>query len=195
MYYHQKDVTITNKCTLSAGHFDGHGGAPEQYRWYCLMRHVQGYSGSHWMSASGNYLLRIAPASTRATGIQTTINNYTNKAGRFDGHRNVAVQYRVHCPMEEVQGFTRSHWMPPTGQTLAPVSSIGHANAGFFWCLSSSNRQKRPQSTRITPYNNRGMTYQTDEKHLTSLIKYFVGGFSIAFNCLNNRFLLRVINQ
>ena len=39
------------------------------------------------------------------------------------------------------------------------------------------------------------MTYQTDEKHLTSLTEYFVGGVSIAFNRLNNRFLLRVIKQ
>jgi hypothetical protein len=69
--------TMANKCTLSAGRFYGHGGAPEHYRRYCLMRHVQGYSGSHWMPASGNYLLRIAPAAARATGKQTTINKYT----------------------------------------------------------------------------------------------------------------------
>jgi hypothetical protein len=43
--------------------------------------------------------------------------------------------------------------------------------------------RKRPQSTRISPNNNRGMTYQTDEKHLTSMREYFVGGASIVFNC------------
>jgi hypothetical protein len=69
--------TMTNECTSSAGRFDGHGGAPEQYRWHHPMRHVQGYSRSHWMPPSGNYLLRIAPAATRATGKQTTINIYT----------------------------------------------------------------------------------------------------------------------
>jgi hypothetical protein len=68
---------MTNKCTLSAGRIDGHDGAPEQYRWHRQMRHVQGYSGSHWTLASGNYLLRIAPAAARATGKQTTINKYT----------------------------------------------------------------------------------------------------------------------
>ncbi len=41
-------LMMTNKCTLSSGRFDGHGGAPEQYRQHCPMRHVQGYSGSHW---------------------------------------------------------------------------------------------------------------------------------------------------
>jgi hypothetical protein len=69
--------TMTNKCTSSAGHFDGHGGALEQYRWHLPMRHVQNYSGSHWTLPSGDYSLRIAPAVTRATGKQTTINKYT----------------------------------------------------------------------------------------------------------------------
>jgi hypothetical protein len=69
--------TMTNKCTSSAGHFNGHGGAPEQYRWHRPMQHVQGYSGSQFMPPSGNYLLRITPAATRATGKQTTLNKYT----------------------------------------------------------------------------------------------------------------------
>jgi hypothetical protein len=72
-----KKLTMTNKCTSSAGRFDGHGGAPEQYRRHCSMRHVHGYSRSPWMLPSGNYLLRIAPAAARATGKQTTINKYT----------------------------------------------------------------------------------------------------------------------
>jgi hypothetical protein len=70
-------LTMTNKCTLSASHFDGHGSAPEQYRWHHPMQHVQGYSGSYWTLPSGNYLLRIAPVAARATGKQTTINEYT----------------------------------------------------------------------------------------------------------------------
>jgi hypothetical protein len=69
--------TMTNKCTLSAGSFDGHGGALEQYRQHRLMRHIQGYSRSHWMPPLGDYLLRITPAATRATGKQTTIIKYT----------------------------------------------------------------------------------------------------------------------
>ncbi len=63
---------MTNKCTSSAGRFDGHSGATEQYRWYCPMRHVQGYSGSHWRPPSGNYLLHIAPVAVRATANKTT---------------------------------------------------------------------------------------------------------------------------
>jgi hypothetical protein len=109
-------LTMTIKCTLSAGHFDGHGGAPEQYSRHRPMRHVQGYSGCHWMLPSGNFLLRIAPAAARATGKQTTINKYTSKGGRVDGHGNAPVRNRVHRPMEEVQSFTRSHWTLPSGE-------------------------------------------------------------------------------
>jgi hypothetical protein len=69
--------TLANKRTSSAGHLDGHGGALEQYRRHRPMRHVQGYSGSHWTPALGDYSLRIAPAAARATGKQTTINKYT----------------------------------------------------------------------------------------------------------------------
>jgi hypothetical protein len=70
-------LMMINECTSSAGCFDGHGGAPERYRVHHPMRHVQGYSGSHWTRPLGNYLLRIAPAAARATGKQTTINKYT----------------------------------------------------------------------------------------------------------------------
>jgi hypothetical protein len=77
MYYDTKEATMTNNCTSSTSRFDRHGGAPEQYRWHCPMRHVQGYSRSHWTPASGNYSLRITPAATRATSKQTTINKNT----------------------------------------------------------------------------------------------------------------------
>jgi hypothetical protein len=116
MYYDTNKATMTNKCTSSAGHFDSHGSAPEQYRPHRPMRHVQGYSRSHWTLPLGNYLLRIAPADARATGKQTTINKFTYKAGLFDGHGDAPVRNRMHHPMEEVQSFTRSHWMPPSSK-------------------------------------------------------------------------------
>ncbi len=77
MYIDTNKAMMTNKCTSSAGRFNGHGGALERYRQHCLMWYVQGYSGSHWTPASGDYLLRIAPAAARATGKQTTINECT----------------------------------------------------------------------------------------------------------------------
>jgi hypothetical protein len=116
MYYDTNKAMMTNKCTLLAGRFDGHGGALVRYKAHHPMQHVQGYYRSHWTPALGNYLLRIAPAAARATGKQTTINKYTYKAGRFDGHGNSPVRNHVHHSMEEVQSFTRSHWTPPLGK-------------------------------------------------------------------------------
>jgi hypothetical protein len=40
-----------------------------------------------------------------------------------------------------------------------------------------------------------GMAYQTDEKHLTYLLEYFVRVVNIAFNCYNNRFVLHVFTN
>jgi hypothetical protein len=77
---------------------------------------MSSYSGSHLTPPSGDYWLRIALAAARATGKQTTINKYTYKAGRFDGHGDAPVRNHVHCPMEEVQGFTKSNWTPPSGK-------------------------------------------------------------------------------
>jgi hypothetical protein len=116
MYYDTNKAMMTNKCTSSAGRFDGHGSAPVQYKAHHPMHHVQGYFESHWTPASGNYLLCIAPAAARATGKQTTINKYTYKSGHFDGHGDAPVRNRVHRLMEEVQSFTRSHWTLPLGE-------------------------------------------------------------------------------
>jgi hypothetical protein len=118
---------MTNKCTPVVGPFNGNGGAPGQYRQHHPMRHVQGYLGSHWTPPLGNYLLHIAPAAARETGKQPTTNNYTYFAGRFDGHGNVPVSNRAHRPMEEVQGFTRSHW------TLHHWASIMSDNKKGTW--------------------------------------------------------------
>jgi hypothetical protein len=108
--------TMASTCSSVVGRFNGHGGPPVRYEAHCPMKHVQGDSGSHWMPALGDYLLRIAPAAARAPGKQTTINKYTYKAGHFDGNGNAPVRNHADCLMEEVQGFTRSHWMPPLGK-------------------------------------------------------------------------------
>jgi hypothetical protein len=114
----ENKIKNAEQMTSSVSRFDNHGGVLEQFRRHRPMWNVQGYSGSHWTPASGDYLLYITPAAARATINKTTIKQYTNKAGRFDGHRDAAVRYRAHRLMEEVQGFTRSHWMPPSGKHL-----------------------------------------------------------------------------
>jgi hypothetical protein len=54
-------LTVTNKCTSVAARFEGLADAPEQYRWHRPMQHVQGYSGSHWTPALGNYYCSVSP--------------------------------------------------------------------------------------------------------------------------------------
>ena len=43
------------KCTYFAGHFDGRGGALEQYSLHRLMEEVQSFGRSQWMLPSGKY--------------------------------------------------------------------------------------------------------------------------------------------
>ena len=47
----------------------------------------------------------------------------------------------------------------------------------------------------LAPNNNMGMTYQTDEKHLTIFPEFFVQVVKLAINCYNNHFLLRVFTN
>jgi hypothetical protein len=108
--------TMTSKCTSVAAHFEGLADAPVRYEAHLLIQHVQGYTKSHWMLPSGNYLICIAPSAARATANKITMKTYFYFSGCFDGHGNAPVHYRMHHPMEEVQGFTRSHWMPPLGK-------------------------------------------------------------------------------
>jgi hypothetical protein len=80
------------------------------------MQHVQGYPESHWTLPLGDYLLHIALAATKATANEMKTKKWINFAGHFDGRGGVPVPYRAHHLMEEVQGFGRSHWMPPLGK-------------------------------------------------------------------------------
>jgi len=76
-------------------------------------------------------------------------------AGNFDCHADgAAVRYRAHHPIEHIPGFSRSHWMPPSGKCLrriAPVAAMVNkfveptqntnktqllaSNYGTFWWL------------------------------------------------------------
>ena len=47
----------------------------------------------------------------------------------------------------------------------------------------------------MTPNNNRDVTYQADEKHLTHLREYFVGEVKLACNVMNTRLQLCVFNN
>jgi len=46
-----------------------------RYMQHRPMKHDQGFTGSHWSPPSGDYLLLIAPAATRATANKTKMQN------------------------------------------------------------------------------------------------------------------------
>jgi hypothetical protein len=104
------------KCTLSASCFDGHGSRLVGYKVHRPMQHVQGYTTSHWTPPLGIYLLCITPMAARASANETTAKQITHFPGHFDGHGGGLVQYHAHLPMEEIQGFTRSHWTLALGE-------------------------------------------------------------------------------
>jgi hypothetical protein len=52
-------------------------------------------------------------------------NKCTSAVGHFDGHDGVPVQCQVHCPIQHVQGYLRSHWMPPLGKYFPCIAPVG----------------------------------------------------------------------
>ncbi len=44
--------------------------------------------------------------------------SYVSGGQRIDSNKTS----RAHRPMEHIQGFTRSHWMPPSGECLRRIA-------------------------------------------------------------------------
>jgi hypothetical protein len=57
----------------------------------------------------------------------TMVSTCSSNIGHFDGHGGpLAVQYEEHCPMQHVQGYSGSHWTPPSGNyslRIAPAAA------------------------------------------------------------------------
>ena len=50
----------------------------------------------------------------------------------FDCHADAAVRRGAHRPIEHIQGFTQSHWMPPSGECLRHISPAAAMVDGFI---------------------------------------------------------------
>jgi hypothetical protein len=60
------------------------------------------------------------------TNEATMTSECTSVVGHFDGHGGALKQYRQHHPMQHVQGYPGSHWMPPSGDyslRIAPAAA------------------------------------------------------------------------
>jgi hypothetical protein len=72
------ESTMTKKCRESAGDFNHHADAAVRSRAHRPMKHIPGFTRSHWMLPLGECLHRIAPAGTMVNEyIESTQN--TNK--------------------------------------------------------------------------------------------------------------------
>ena len=71
-------VVRNNESMAIDGNFDCHGNAAVRRRAHCLIEHVQGFTGSHWMPPSVKCSHRIAPAAAMVNEFVETTQN-TNK--------------------------------------------------------------------------------------------------------------------
>ena len=131
--------------------------------WHRPMRHVHGYTGSHWTPPLGNYFLRIASVAARATANKTKM-------------QNVSTLLTISMAIAMRQYYTSriDRW----GEFVAFIKATKHRH----WVSTCSNRHQSDMPTPISgvyfivkllnnkssscPNYNRGVTHQTDEKHL-----------------------------
>jgi hypothetical protein len=51
-------------------------------------------------------------------------NNTPTLLAIFDCHGDAAVQCGLLCSMDHILDFTRSHWMPPSGECLGHIAPV-----------------------------------------------------------------------
>ena len=70
-------------------------------------------------------------------------------AGNFDCHADAAaaVRHEVHRLIDHIQGFTRSHWMPPSGRCLRRIAPAATMVDGFVETTLNTNK------TQLLPSN------------------------------------------
>ena len=58
----------------------------------------------------------------------------------FDGHGNAAVRSGAHRPIEHIQGFTGSHWMPLSGKCLHRIALAAAIVTKFVETTHNTNK-------------------------------------------------------
>ncbi len=82
---------------------------------------------------------------------------------------------------------THHHW------ESTHSNSINRTCLPLIWGVHFISKSLKKGSS--CPNNNRGMTHQSDEKHLNYMTEYCVGVVKLALYCYNICFLLCVINH
>jgi hypothetical protein len=58
----------------------------------------------------------------------------------FDSHSDAAIRRGAHCPMMHIRGFTRSHWMPPSGECLCRIAPAAAMVSEFVETTQNTNK-------------------------------------------------------
>jgi hypothetical protein len=93
-------------------------------------------------TAIGQLLIPDHPSGRQGNSKQKNGKKWTSFAGHFDGHGGAPVHYRMYRLMEEVQGFTRKHWMPPLGEYYGQKHKRDMAMLFFFDVFIVNNLKK-----------------------------------------------------
>jgi hypothetical protein len=62
--------------------------------------------------------------------------------GNFDCHGDAAVRRGVHRPIDHVQGFTQSHWMPPSVECLHCIAPAAAMVNEFAETTQNTNKRQ-----------------------------------------------------
>ena len=60
--------------------------------------------------------------------------------GNFDCHGDAAARRGTHLPIEHIQGFIRSHWMPPSGKCLRRIAPAAAMVDEFVETTQNTNK-------------------------------------------------------
>ena len=96
--------------------------------------------------------------------------------------------------MEEDRGF-HNHKATKRHHRVSTRSNITQSDMPTPVVSDISSWKRAPVDMMLAPNDNRGMTSQTDEKHLTMFPEYFVGVVKLACYALNTRLLLPVFTN
>ena len=135
--------------------------------------------------------LRIAPVAARATANKKKVQNVSTL---------ITISMAI---------AVRRYYTPRIARWRRFLAFIKNTKRRHRACTRSDRHQsdmpnpisgvyfivKSLKKSSSCPNNNRGVTHQTDEKHLNNMSEYFVGVVNIAIICNNNHFVLRIIKH
>jgi hypothetical protein len=61
--------------------------------------------------------------------------------GNFDCHGDALVRLGAHRPMDHIRGFTRSHWMQPSGECLHRIAPAATMVDEFIETTQNTNKK------------------------------------------------------